>query len=691
MTNQSDGESSIGYLPDIPICDLSFNDSWTPMNRIFFSQCINEEAERTFCPQQKKWRRKRSPFKNEKMNRKYIIYKYVSSGSEVSTSDEFSSADEHEGRVKKRRLSDKCRSNSESETYISDEYDTADEKEVNLHSKLTAVQSRKHTNKNKSFDKCTPTDDYDSSSDCDSSVSSGDSENNMRPNLSVLKSTKYTNYKSVSYDEWKMSSSGDYSVSISSSDCENNQLSEYEKMVQKNRDEKMAFLKSLKVFEAVDNLKEAVKTETKGKGRSNQSCMREIHETGKTKAVKKIEKAQRISLRQKSGLKEKQETFASSQSSNTINAQRISRHQKRLLQKQELPSVLSFEEALLEGHTYHDFISEIRESEFRIQHLQNDYVSHFDKMSLQKSQTLKHNYGRSSSMAFHESQEKIILCIGVLSGEIIFRQLNMDSNVCIFQPHRQRVSNLKFSPYFPNVLISSSIDGTMRYGDFEKKVFYQVFEAESVNHFDILSATSCLVSNGIKYVSVIDIRSPSKTFEKRHECCEDVKTVSLHPVNKNYFLSSHKKGIVKLWDLRKLQKNPVTDFNCKGGNMMSSYFSPISGNSILVTLSSTISLLNSSSLNEEFTLKKSIEHENGGVVGRAPLKATWVPNTDNVFVVGSNSSPRRIEIFDDKLCNFFNFTSECLEGIPTVNVFHSSVPILASATKGNIFIFSEIE
>ncbi|CAL1301955.1 unnamed protein product, partial [Larinioides sclopetarius] len=38
------------------------------------------------------------------------------------------------------------------------------------------------------------------------------------------------------------------------------QLSEYEKMVQKNRDEQITFLKSLKIFEAKEDFKNTIKT-----------------------------------------------------------------------------------------------------------------------------------------------------------------------------------------------------------------------------------------------------------------------------------------------------------------------------------------------------------------------------------------------------------------------------------------------
>ncbi|GBN86730.1 hypothetical protein AVEN_40525-1, partial [Araneus ventricosus] len=101
-------------------------------------------------------------------------------------------------------------------------------------------------------------------------------------------------------------------------------------------------------------------------------------------------------------------------------------------------------------------------------------------------------------------------------------------------------------------------------------------------------------------------------------------------------------------------------------------------------------LHDSSSLSKEFKLKESIEHDNFPFCW-TPFQATWLPNTDDTFIVGSRLNPRRIEIFDDKLCNLFNLTDERFNHIAAVNAFHSSLPFLASASKQRIFIFSESE
>ncbi|GBN28014.1 hypothetical protein AVEN_82001-2 [Araneus ventricosus] len=100
--------------PDMPICKLSFHGDWTPLNRVFFSQCIQDsDEERSFYSQRKKWKRKRHPYRNGK---KYIVYEYVSSSeSEVSASDECNLADNYEDNAENGSLLVQCEINKSNE------------------------------------------------------------------------------------------------------------------------------------------------------------------------------------------------------------------------------------------------------------------------------------------------------------------------------------------------------------------------------------------------------------------------------------------------------------------------------------------------------------------------------------------------------------------------------------------------
>ncbi|GIZ05347.1 WD repeat-containing protein 76 [Caerostris extrusa] len=87
---------------------------------------------------------------------------------------------------------------------------------------------------------------------------------------------------------------------------------------------------------------------------------------------------------------------------------------------------------------------------------------------------------------------------------------------------------------------------------------------------------------GSVFEAVCDPGQP-KTSVKTHQCHEySVKSISIHPVDKNYFISADTKGFMNLWDLRKLQKKPVIAVHHhKSGHTICFVLSPVSGNSVL--------------------------------------------------------------------------------------------------------------
>ncbi|GFV73377.1 WD repeat-containing protein 76 [Trichonephila clavipes] len=97
-----------------------------------------------------------------------------------------------------------------------------------------------------------------------------------------------------------------------------------------------------------------------------------------------------------------------------------------------------------------------------------------------------------------------------------------------------------------------------------------------------------------------------------------------------------------------------------------------------------------SELENALLLERSLKHNNWDGQKLNSFRATWLPNTDDTFVVGSRNPSRRIEIFDDKMRNIFNFEDECLDCITCVNTFHPSLPVLAGCNcRGTVYVFAE--
>ncbi|GBN28016.1 hypothetical protein AVEN_82001-1 [Araneus ventricosus] len=144
--------------PDMPICKLSFHGDWTPLNRVFFSQCIQDsDEERSFYSQRKKWKRKRHPYRNGK---KYIVYEYVSSSeSEVSASDECNLADNYERNIESKSISDEPGINA-SDEYVDSHYEDNAENgsllvqcEINKSNECSTTRDFKRNRKRRISDK----------------------------------------------------------------------------------------------------------------------------------------------------------------------------------------------------------------------------------------------------------------------------------------------------------------------------------------------------------------------------------------------------------------------------------------------------------------------------------------------------------------------------------------------------------
>ncbi|GFS65168.1 WD repeat-containing protein 76 [Trichonephila inaurata madagascariensis] len=316
-------------------------------------------------------------------------------------------------------------------------------------------------------------------------------------------------------------------------------------------------------------------------------------------------------------------------------------------------------------------------------------------MKIDESRVAKVVNGRITAMSIHPMQEKIIVSVGNKYGAVGLWHVNSDTLPFEFKPHLQGITNIQFNPDLPNMLYTSSYDGTMRCGDLENEKFieiYNVSDESSCTYFDFLSSTTFLVSHRDGTVSVVDNRSDHKTWMKRHTCHEySVKTISVHPADKNYFISAETKGSLALWDLRKLQKKPVTQVRHHQRVVYSAFFSPVTGNSVLTTSADdSICLFDTSKLGNAMLLQKSLKHNNWTGRWLSTFKATWLPNTDDTFVVGSMSPSRRIEIFDDKMRNIFNFKDEYFNCITSVNSFHPSLPVLAGCnSSGKVYVFAE--
>ncbi|XP_054719663.1 LOW QUALITY PROTEIN: WD repeat-containing protein 76-like [Uloborus diversus] len=402
-------------------------------------------------------------------------------------------------------------------------------------------------------------------------------------------------------------------------------LSPYEKMILKNKQEKMKFLQSLKIDEAKEDFTSSVR---------------------KIKPVRKPVK--RVNKKFKP-------TFTPIRKS-------------RRLAKLDVD--------LSEDALYYNAV--------------NKGKSRGRDLKLSEDNIAKVVPARISSMDIHPHPQNVIVCAGSKYGSMGFWNVLADSEPFLCHTHSEGITNVKFNPFDASKLISSSYDCTLRCGDMEKEMFEEVHVNEtSLTYFDFLSAPVFIVSQQNGKVSIVDTRS-SRKHAVSHSCHDNkVKTVSVHPLERSYFVTSDTKGMIRVWDLRKLQKLPIATNKPHKRSINSAFFSPVTGKNILSTsFDDTLAILDSSIISKDIKLKTACRHNNFTGRWLTPFRATWLPNSDEHFVIGGMGYPRKIEVFDHDLNHAHKFIDENLNSICSVNVFHPNRPVLAGGnSSGKVYVY----
>nr|KAG5694010.1 hypothetical protein BaRGS_002464 [Batillaria attramentaria] len=306
---------------------------------------------------------------------------------------------------------------------------------------------------------------------------------------------------------------------------------------------------------------------------------------------------------------------------------------------------------------------------------------------------------RLFSVALHPSSTKVLAMAGDKWGRLGFWDIESkdQETVTVYRPHSRPIGHIYVPPSDPHKVYTCSYDSTLRRGDFERGVFDELYsvpeeEDDLFRNFDFLSPSTLLLAQFRGDVSVIDVRSPSNKADQSYNVCDKyLRTVSSHPVNKNFFLTAGTNMQVSVWDIRKLKAkgNKPLHALTHGRAVSSAYFSPLTGSRILTCSSDdTLNIYNCSSGCSGVSRAKTINHNNHTGRWLTPFRAVWHPASEDVFFVGSMKTPRRIEVFgaDGRLVH--EFQGEVLSSVCSVIQFHPSRSILVGGnSSGYVFPF----
>ncbi|XP_071378582.1 WD repeat-containing protein 76 isoform X2 [Centroberyx affinis] len=330
-----------------------------------------------------------------------------------------------------------------------------------------------------------------------------------------------------------------------------------------------------------------------------------------------------------------------------------------------------------------------------------EYRSALKTMRITGDRVAKVVKDRIFSAAFHPCTSSLLIATGDKWGRVGLWNLGGgwgDDGVLLFEPHTRPVSCMAFSRTHPTHLLSLSYDGSLRCMDVEKALFDDVYDIEDgLKTFDFLShdCMTLVVGHWNGYVAIVDRRTPGNSHESLHTLDpKSLRCVSVHPLHKQYFAVAESK-VVSIYDsrcLKKTKSQAVSQLHGHSLSISSAYFSPSTGNRVLTScMDNKIRIYDTSAMTTTAPLLTSIRHDMHTGRWLTKLSAVWDPKQEDCFVVGSMERPRRVQVFHEsgQLQHAFR-DDDHLSTVLSVTAFHPTRnALLGGNASGRLHVFTD--
>jgi WD40 repeat protein len=334
------------------------------------------------------------------------------------------------------------------------------------------------------------------------------------------------------------------------------------------------------------------------------------------------------------------------------------------------------------------------------------------RLKIKEEQVAKVVPSRIMSLAVNSSTAKLLVAVGDKWGNVGLWDVNdrqaITHGVRCFAPHTGGANCVTFDEHTPTKLNSSSYDGSFRSFDIEKQRSILLYGLQ--DHEDGYLTQHCLQSpftyllagklgNGKQakgMIFVVDTRTSNDKPAHSYTLFPNggsTKTISVHPIKKELVVATSKQTCM-LFDIRSVKEvnsrvMPIQEYIGHTRAISSAFLSPLTGEKLAtVAYDNKIRFYEVGGSNKTESPSKSIHHNNQTGRWLSTFQAVWHPRREDLLFIGSMNRPRQIDAISDKGVSYPPLQGEDLGSICSRVVCHPTQDIVVGGnSSGRVHVF----
>lgn len=260
------------------------------------------------------------------------------------------------------------------------------------------------------------------------------------------------------------------------------------------------------------------------------------------------------------------------------------------------------------------------------------------------------------SADIHPTEHMLLVSVGNKQGKILLSRFEKNiegEDLHFFAPHQNIISCMSWDRYNAERLITTSYDGTVKLFDVRNLTCSPLFvDREFVKDYGSCythaqaDRNTFFISRGLEnsIFSVIDERSgtsPVTDVLISDHAIGALGSIDVHPINRNFFLTAADNGEVKIFDIRRMNRNGKFVSVAQLLNPVKmetvAHFSPKTGNKVVTdSIDGSLHLFDTNVIRGKIEASQSIP-DTSSVYNYTINKGAWHPRLDDVYLKSSMS------------------------------------------------------